>query len=212
MEKNKLQLTPRENNALKIIRSWLLRYGHGTSVRELTREMKFGSTRTAVLLLNGLIKKGVLDRKNGSLRIINDPVESDMNARTVEIPLVGSVSCGTPIFAEENIEAYIPISRSFVQPGLRHFLLRAQGDSMDNAGINNGDLVLVRQQSTANNGQRVVALIDDEATVKEIEFGKDAVILKPRSKNKGHRPIVLDRDFQIQGVVVATLPANTIEH
>ena len=146
------------------------------------------------------------------MRITKDPVESDINARTVNVPLVGTISCGAPVFAEENIEAHIPISVSLAKPGFRYFLLRASGDSMNKAGIEDGDFVLVRQQPTADNGQRVVALIDDEATVKEIEFTKDVVILKPRSKNKDHQPIILDHDFQVQGVVVATLPADTIEH
>lgn len=213
MPVKKIQLTLRENDALKIIRGSFLKYGRGTSVRELTHEMKFGSTRTAVLLLNGLMKKGVLERKDdGSLRIIKDPSESNMNARTVDVPLVGTVSCGAPVFAKENIEAHIPVSVSLAKPGSRYFLLRAEGDSMNKAGINDGDLVLVRQQPTADSGQRVVALIDDEATIKEIEFGEDAVVLKPRSKNKDHQPIVLDKDFVVQGVVVAALPADTIEH
>jgi repressor LexA len=174
--------------------------------------MGFGSTRTSVLLLNALIEKGVLKRKDdGSLRIVNDPVESSLNARTVDVPLVGTVSCGAPVFAEENIEAYFPVSVSLAKPGFRYFLLRAKGDSMNKAGIKDGDLVLVRQQPTAENGERVVALIDDEATIKVLERIKDAILLKPRSTKKEYQPIVLNRDFMVQGVVVATLPADKIE-
>lgn len=213
MRETQIQLTSRENNALKVIRGWFLKYGRGISVRELTREMGFGSTRTAALLLNGLISKGILERRpDGGLRIVRDPVESKMNARVVDVPLVGTVACGAPIFAEENIETHIPVSLSLAKPGYRYFLLRATGDSMNEAGINDGDLVLIRQQSTADSGQRVVALIDDEATLKEIKFVNDAVILMPRSKNKAHKPIVLNRDFLVQGVVVAILPADMIEH
>lgn len=201
------QLSPREQEALKLIRASFLRIGRGPSVRELTSEMGFGSTRTAVLLLNRLIEHGVLERKeNGALRIKKDLPEHNSNARTVEVPLVGTVACGAPIFAEENIEAYIPVSVSLARPGSRYFLLRASGNSMNEAGIDDGDLVLVRQQPTAGNGDRVVALIDDEATVKELEITSDAVILKPRSTDKRHQPIVLERDFEVQGVVVATLP------
>lgn len=212
MPAKKIQLTSREINGLRIVRSWFLRMGRGPSVRELTKEMGFGSTRTAVLLLNNLIEKGVLERRSdGSLRIVNDPVESNLNARTVDVPLVGTVSCGAPVLAEENIEAYFPVSVSLAKPGFRYFLLRADGDSMNKARINDGDLVLVRQQPTADNGQRVVALIDDEATIKELEVADDVILLKPRSTNKEHQPIVLDRDFMVQGVVVATLPADKIE-
>jgi repressor LexA len=77
---------------------------------------------------------------------------------------------------------------------------------MDRAGINDGDLVLVRQQTTAMNGDRVVALIDDEATIKEFRKTGEAVVLLPRSSNRKHQPIVLDREFQIQGVVVNVIP------
>ena len=80
-------------------------------------------------------------------------------------------------------------------------MLRAFGDSMNKAGINDGDLVLVRQQQTAENGDKVVALIDDEATIKEFHHEGDMIILKPQSTNSKHRPIILTWDFKIQGVV-----------
>ena len=80
---------------------------------------------------------------------------------------------------------------------------------MNLAGINDSDLLLIRQQSTADNGQRVVALIDDDAMVKQLEATDEAVILHPKSTNKEHQPIVLDRDFLVQGVVVAVLPMQS---
>ena len=85
-------------------------------------------------------------------------------------------------------------------------MLRAVGDSMNKAGINDGDLVLVRQQMTASNGDIVVALIDDEATIKRLRLRKDHVVLKPDSTSLAHCPIVLERDFRIQGVVVKSMP------
>jgi repressor LexA len=118
---------------------------------------------------------------------------------------VGSVACGIPILAEENIEAMIPVSKGLAKPGNRYFLLRAVGDSMNLAGIDDGDLVLVRQQPAAKNGDLVVALIDDAATIKEFYRAGDAVVLKPKSKNKRHQPIVLTEDFQVQGIVVKTI-------
>jgi repressor LexA len=131
------------------------------------------------------------------------------NARTIEIPLVGSVACGAPLLAEENIEAHIPISTALAKPGGRYFILRAMGDSMNAAGIEDGSLVLVRQQPHAKNGDRVVALIDDEATVKEFRREKNLVVLQPKSRNRAHKPIVLTDDFIIQGVVVASIPNLT---
>jgi repressor LexA len=117
------------------------------------------------------------------------------------------VACGVPILAEENIDAMIPVSVKLAKPPHKYFFLRAKGDSMNEVGINDGDMVLVKQQITANNGDIVVALIDDEATVKEFHRQGNTIILKPRSKNKKkHQPIILTRDFQVQGLVVSTIP------
>ena len=188
--------------AIRFIRNRLVHFGRAPSIRDLQRELGFKWPRSAVLILSALIGKGVLKRTStGELRLINDPEEDRSNARTVEVPLVGSITCGAPILAEENIEAMVPVSKSFVRPGHRHFLLRAKGDSMTGAGIDNGDFVLVRQQPMAKDGDIVVALIDDEATLKEFRRSGDAVILKPH--NKKYQPTVLRRDFRVQGVVVA---------
>ena len=130
------------------------------------------------------------------------------NAHTIKIPLLGTIACGTPIFAEENIEAFIPVSVKLIKPSNRYFILRASGDSMDEVGINDGDLVLIRQQNTACEGDNVIALIDDEATIKEFHYGNNMIILKPRSKNGKHQPIVLTSNFRIQGVVETVIGFN----
>lgn len=122
------------------------------------------------------------------------------------MPLLGNVACGAPIFAEENIEAFISISDKLIKPSNRYFILRASGDSMDDVGINDGDLVLIRQQQTAQNGDQVVALIDDEATIKEFHHNENIIVLKPRSKSSKHQPIILTNDFRIQGVVETVIP------
>lgn len=124
---------------------------------------------------------------------------------TIKIPLLGDVACGLPIFAEENVEAEIPISIKLIKKGHKYFLLRAKGDSMNDAGINAGDLVLIRQQDYAKNGSQVVALIDDEATIKEYHHNGSLVVLKPKSKNKKYQPIILTDEFRIQGVVEAVI-------
>ena len=163
---NKQNLSTTERKALRVIRNWFLHKDRNPSIRELAKEMDFGSTRSSLLLVNRLIEKKMLLRKDdGSLRIIGGLEENEFGAKTVDVPLVGAVSCGAPVFAEENIEAYYPVSSRLAHSGSRYFLLRAQGDSMNKAGINDGDLVLVRQQPNAENGQRVVALIDDESTI-----------------------------------------------
>lgn len=192
----------KQMQAIRFIRNRLVHFGRAPSIRELQHDLGFKWPRSAALILSALIVKGVLKRTStGELRLVNDPEEDKSNARTVEVPLVGSIACGAPILAEENIEAMVPVSKSFARPGHRHFLLRAKGNSMTGAGIEDGDFVLVRQQPVAKNGDIVVALIDDEATLKEFRRSGDAVILK--SRNKKYQPIVLRNDFQVQGIVVA---------
>ena len=137
---------------------------------------------------------------------MKDSVSDTANAKTVNVPLVGTVACGIPILADENIEAMIPVSTDLAKPPAKYFLLRAKGDSMDLSGINDGDIVLVRQQPTATAGDAIVALIDDEATIKEFHPSPRTIVLKPKSKNREHRPIVLTKDFRIQGVVVTAIP------
>ena len=199
-------LSQKAKEALRHIRNSIMHFGKIPSVRELMNAMDYKSPRSAVLLMEELEENGFLEKKSeGGYRLIKDLSEGNM-ARTVSVPLVGAVTCGAPMLAEENIEALIPVSTSIAKPGWKYFLLRAKGDSMDKAGINEGDLILVRQQATANNGQNVVALIDDEATVKEYQHKGDFVTLLPKSYNDFHQPIILTRDFQIQGVVVATIP------
>ena len=124
---------------------------------------------------------------------------------TILIPLLGNVACGLPIFADENIEAQVPVSIKLIKKGHRYFLLRAKGDSMDDAGINDGDLVLIRQQQHAENGNKVVALINDEATIKEYHHNGSLVVLKPKSHNKKYQPIILSNEFRIQGVVESVI-------
>lgn len=120
---------------------------------------------------------------------------------TVNIPLIGSVACGLPAFAEEHIEAQIPISTKLVKTPSDYFLLSATGDSMNKKGIDSGDLLLIKRQHTAGTGDLVLALIDDEATVKEFRHNSDTIVLKPHSTNKKHHPIILTTDFRIQGIV-----------
>lgn len=200
------QLTRKESDAVRHIRNWITHKGKLPSVRELMTALGYKSPHSVTLLIKSLISKGILGKRpNGALQLIRDTQESLAHARTIDIPLVGTVACGTPLLAQENIEAMIPVSVNLARPGHKYFLLRAKGDSMDDAGINDGDLVLVRQQQTAENGDKIVALIDDEATVKEFKRGQDCVILVPRSTNRHHKPIILSGGFQVQGVVVTAI-------
>lgn len=195
-------ISPKAKEALRQIRNAIMHSGKAPSVRQLMSALGYKSPRSAVLLMEELEKNGFLQRKHGGgFRLIKD-LESGATARTVLIPLVGTVSCGPLMLAEENIEAMIPVSTDLARRGAKYFLLRVHGDSMNKAGIKDGDLVLVKQQSNADNGQKVVAIVDDEATIKEFYKKGSVVMLKPRSTNPKHQPFILTDDFQIQGVVI----------
>ncbi len=205
---NDKDFTSKELEAIRYIRNSIVNKEKFPSVRELMVSMRYRSPRSISLIIDSLIKKGVLRRRksDNKLQFMKGLEEDRGQAQTVDVPLVGTVACGTPIFAEENIEAMIPVSTKLARPSSRYFLLRAKGDSMNEKGINDRDLVLVRQQPTAINGDIVIALIDNEATIKEFHSSDKAIVLKPRSTNEQHKPIVLTTDFQIQGIVITSIP------
>ncbi len=197
----------KESEAIREIRNSLMHVGRIPSLRELMSSLGYRSPRSASLIVDKLIKKGVLRRRkeNGELQFIKNLSEDATRAQTVDVPLIGAVACGTPVLAQENIEAMFPVSTKLARPPHRYFLLKAKGDSMNQKNINDGDLVLVRQQTVAKNGDNVVALIDDKATIKEFHKTGETVVLRPRSRNKEHKPIVLTKDFQVQGVIVTAI-------
>lgn len=204
---DKTDFSQKEIEAIRHIRNWLAHRAHTPSVRELMGALGYKSPRSAQDILEQLEEKGVIKKlKSGDYQLITAPDFGSLHAQTIDVPLVGTAACGSPITAEENIEGFIPVSVSLAKPGSMYYLLRASGDSMDEGGINNGDIVLVRQQPVADPGDKVVALIDNKATIKEYHPVKGAIVLKPQSTNHEHKPIILTDDFQIQGVVVATIP------
>jgi repressor LexA len=195
----------KETLALREIRNSIINFGRCPSLRDLMNTLGYRSPRSASLLVNKLISKGVLRRNSsGSLQMARD-FDDKANIKTIDVPLLGSVPCGTPILTEENIQAGFPVSIKLARPPHKYFLLRAKGDSMNKKGIDEGNFVLVKQQSTAENGETIVALVDNEVTIKEYSASRHTVVLRPRSTNKIHKPIVAMRDFQVQGVVVTVI-------
>lgn len=139
-------------------------------------------------------------------RKINLPIRSPYVESIVNIPLVGSAPCGAPMLGVENIEEHIPVEKSKIKPGFEYFILRAEGDSMNLVGINDGDLVLCRQQLKGETGDRVVALLGDNVTIKEYGPRENGIrLLLPRSTNKEHSPITPDEGDTVLGVVQEVL-------
>jgi repressor LexA len=201
-------LNARETETLKQIRNWLMAKGYSPSVRDLTAALGYKSPRSISVLLEKLIEKGSVKRdKKGNIQLINNFDGDESRVSTIDIPLVGDVACGSPVFAEENIIDTIPVDLRLAKAPYRYFFLAAKGDSMNLKGINEGDLLLIRQQNTAKEGDIVVALINDEATVKEFHRAKGVILLKPHSKNVKHRPIIVTSDLIIQGIVTSVIPS-----
>jgi repressor LexA len=198
-------LNSKEKLALRYIRNEIIHSGDAPSVRDVMTELGYKSPISAKLIIDQLIIKGFLSRENGKLKLAESAFKnSNEQDLTIDVPLVGTAPCGQPFLAEENIEMTIPVSTSLAKPGFKYFLLRTVGDSMNKAGINGGDVVLVKQQSYADDGDIIVALIDDEATIKNFYKDKNSIILKPNSNNSEYKPMIVRDNLAIQGKVISS--------
>lgn len=192
-----MELTNKQREVLACITDLTQKMGMSPTLGEIRDYLGYKNTSSVQRHTDALKEKGyfVIDKhQSRSLKI------KKFLQKTHSIPLVGSVACGQPILASQNIEAYIPYEVKG-DPS-NYFFLRAVGDSMNLADINDGDLVLVKRQPNANQGDEVVALIGDEATIKIFKREKDKVVLEPRSNNPIHKPLYIFEDLQIQGKVV----------
>lgn len=173
--------------------------GRSPSVRQIAREVGC-SYSTVSRYIKEMVERGIIARSSGEYET---EVISKMNMDTVPVAVVGSVSCGPLTFAEENIEEYIKLPTSLLGQG-KFFILHANGQSMIGAGIEDGDLVVVRQQPTAEPGQIVVALVEDEVTLKRFYPDPENGCVRLHPENKRLKDIIVD-DCQIQGVAVKVL-------
>ncbi len=146
--------------------------------------------------------KGLIKYDGGSRRIKTESMLKFKNA-VQHLPVVGSIACGTPILAEENVEYYLPVSQEFLGNG-KYFILKAKGDSMINAGIANGDYVIVRQQDFAEEGQIVLALVNDEDTLKRFYLNKGLKKVRLHPENDKMNDMLYD-NIVIQGVAVKVI-------
>lgn len=192
-------LTTKQQRVLVAIKEFVRTKNRMPTRQELANILGYKSVNSIQQYLSVLKIKGYLNiNKNKSRGVV---VEDD-KINIISIPLVGSVPCGTPVLAEENIEAYVPVDTLIIHNKPKdYFFLKAFGDSMDDEGIDDGDLLLIESKPTANPGEIVLALIGDEATIKIYKPNKDYIALVPKSKNPVHKPIILTNDVVIQGVV-----------
>ena len=206
-------LNDNDKKVYALIRNRLVHDQGAPTLREINEVTGKSSPRSAILSLLRLQEAGLIKRVGREIRLVSFGLKDNRSISTVEVPLVGYIAAGAPMLAEENIEASIPISSGLARPGSKYFLLRVVGDSMNEAKIRgekikNESIVLVRQQSSAEDGDIVVALINDEATIKILERKGGVVILRPKSSKASYKPIVLTDNCTVQGVVVSVLPPD----
>ncbi len=191
-------LTEKQKMILNYIRNFIDEKGFAPSIREICKAFKIKSTKAIHYHLKNIEEKGLIKRNR-----IARGIELLDRKRTINIPLVGTVAAGKPILAVENIEETIPVAWDMVKNIRDGFILRVKGDSMIDAGINEGDMIIVKPQPTADNGDIVVAIIDDEATVKKYFKRQDHIILQPY--NSKYQPIKLSKNFRIVGKVIGLI-------
>lgn len=188
---------------LKFINDFVLKHGYAPSVREICKKMGLTSTSTVFYHLKKLEDEGLINRGYGKNRAIKVNIQTSENSNKNLFNVIGKVAAGKPIFAVENIENQIEIPPELfgINTG-DMFILNVSGDSMVNAGIFNGDKIIVKKQETAENGEIVVAMVDDSATVKRFYNEKGHVRLQP--ENDFMEPIIVD-DCKILGIVTGLI-------
>ena len=194
------KITPKQQEILEYIKETILKKGYPPAVREICEAVKLKSTSSVHSHLETLEKNGYIRRdptKPRTIEIIDDCFNL-ARGEVVNVPLIGTVAAGTPLLAQENIETYFPIPSELL-PNKEIFMLKVKGDSMIEAGIFNGDQILVEKTNTAENGEIVVALLDDSATVKR--FYREDGYYRLQPENASMEPIFVD-EVQILGKVI----------
>ena len=195
------KIRPKQTEILEYIKSEIINRGFPPAVREICEAVNLKSTSSVHSHLETLERNGYIRRdptKPRAIEIVDDNFNLTRR-ELVNVPVVGRVAAGEPILAVENVENYFPIPAEFM-PNSQTFMLNVKGESMINAGILDGDQILVQQQSTAENGDIVVALIDDSATVKT--FYKEDGYYRLQPENDTMEPIIVKDDLKILGKVI----------
>lgn len=197
------KISKKQSEILEYMKNEILNRGFPPSVREICEAVNLKSTSSVHSHLETLEKNGYIRRdptKPRAIEIVDDNFNL-VRRETVNVPIIGKVAAGEPLLAVQNVEGYFPIPSEYM-PNKQTFMLVVQGDSMINAGIFSGDYVVVEKQENAENGDKVVALVEDSATIKTFYKEKDHIRLQP--ENDFMEPIVIspDQQFQVLGKVI----------
>ena len=200
------ELTVRQKDVFDYMKNYIAEAGYAPSVREVCDALNLKSTSTAHAHLSQLEKKGYIFRNNARPRTTTilhgkDPRDERCSERMIRVPVVGNVAAGMPITAVENIEEYVTLPHSMLGEE-DVFILNVKGDSMTDAGILDKDRIIAKKQVTAQNGDIVVAMLDEEATVKRFFKEKDQFRLQPENEN--YEPIYA-KEIDVLGKVIGVL-------
>lgn len=203
-------LTQKQSNVLKSIYGFIADNSYPPSIRDIAGLLGFSSPKGAGDHLAVLEKKGYIQKSSSarSIKLTEKSlwhlgVQNPSSEKNVDyLPLLGSIAAGKPIFAEENIQNYVPVSAQIMGNTKGQFLLKVKGDSMSGDHIIDGDTIVVRIQNTAENGDIVVALVGNEAVVKRF-YRRDDGTIELRSSNPLYEPIIAENSLMIQGRVIA---------
>ena len=196
------KISKKQSEILEYMKNEILNRGFPPSVREICEAVSLKSTSSVHSHLETLEKNGYIRRdptKPRAIEIVDDNFNL-VRRETVNVPIIGKVAAGEPLLAVQNVEGYFPIPSEYM-PNKQTFMLVVQGDSMVNAGIFSGDYVVVEKQENAENGDKIVALVEDSATIKTFYKEKDHIRLQP--ENDYMDPIVIhpEQQFQVLGKV-----------
>lgn len=195
-------LSAKQQEILEYLKECILKKGYPPAVREICEAVNLKSTSSVHAHLETLEERGYIRKdptKPRAIEILDDTFNL-ARRELVNVPIVGTVTCGEPILANENIEGYFPVPPEYLHTGKNTFMLKVKGDSMINAGIFHGDLVMVEEGNTAKNSDIVVALIEDSATVKTFYKENGHVRLQP--ENDTMEPIIVEDNLEILGKVI----------
>lgn len=204
-----LKLTKRQEEILEFIKAHIRKSGFPPTITETQQEFSFKSPNAVQEHLKALARKGWIRRNPNKWRGVEvvgtDKYRNGDDRSTVAVPMVGRVAAGSPLLAQENIEGTISVDRSLIGLTTGLFALRVRGDSMIQAGIYDGDIIIAQQQSVAENRDIVIALLGDEATVKRFHRRNKAITLQPENDAMASIKVTEREDFRILGKVIATL-------
>ncbi|NTV40742.1 MAG: repressor LexA [Candidatus Moranbacteria bacterium] len=199
------KLTQKQKKIFEYICDCLEKDGVSPTILQLAKFMGVSSLRTVTQYLESLEKKKLIVRSRHQSRGIRLATHNDVMIQTVILPVVSSAGCDNmQVFAEQTFDEFITLDRDFIhgKNPQQVFVFRAVGDSMKDAGIETGDLVITEKTLEVANKDKVVAVVDGMALIKQINFSSNAVVLHPMSQDPQYRPIIMKKDFQVFGKVI----------